>query len=185
MAYIDNQKNPIKTIDKFHYEVLTKNDTTGYTHPAMKNIEGLIRVNFGFQKSEGELWADGYRMIAESSISAVDVTLDAVSIPAEDLSEMLGRDYTTDTMTISADDVSPEIVIGFRAQMKDGQFAFYKFYVGVAQLNDTSMETATGSKEYQTSQLVIKCNPRAMDKHLSQIKFSDTDISDTFFGAAV
>lgn len=184
MAFTDKAKNSIISIDKFHYAVLTANTASDYTHPAMTPIEGLIEIGFSYETAEGELYADGQKIYADSSTVGIDLTTSLASIKEVDRALIFGNTYTANSGSVKTTDIAPEICVAFRAQMRDGQYKYYKFNVATAQLGDTSMSTKTGDISYQTEEVIFKCLAKAEDKEL--YNFKTTDVADaTFFNAVV
>lgn len=175
MAIQDIQKNPNVSLQNFRWGLITANSANSYIAEAMSLIEGSINANITVNKAEGALYADGYRMIAESSLSSVDITFELVSIPESDAASMLGREWDPITFEsiVKASDSAPEICISFQVVKKDGTLKNYRFPVGTAQIDNFSFATKNENLEYQTQTITIKCNPRALDMELWRSKLDD------------
>ena len=169
MAFVDKALNSVLSIDKFHYAVITKNDNTGYTHPAMKEIPGLIEISFNTETATGELYADGMKVYSDSAVVGISLNTTLASVPVGDRAAMLGNDYndTTDVLSVKTSDVAPEIAIAFRAQFRDGQYKYYKFNVAKAEIGEQTATTKSGDITYQTEELVFNCVAKTLDAELS------------------
>lgn len=184
MAFNDKAKNSVTSIDSFHYAVLTQNDNLGYTHPAMTAIPGLNEIGWSYDTAEGEFYADGQKIYADSSVIGIDLNSILASIPEADRAAMFGSSYSTDVGSVKTTDVAPEIAVAFRAQLRDGQYKYYKFNVATAQLGDTTQQTKTGDFNYQTENVTFKCIAKTLDSELYNYKTSDVALTD-FFDAVI
>lgn len=186
MAYTDKDKNPVVSVDNFHWIDLTTNTSSSYTHDTMKGVEGLINVSWTFETSTGTLYGDGKPLINTSNVIGVDLTVDIFSFKEEDRATIFGNTYdpVTGLGSIKPGDTAPQIAIAFRAVLESGDFKYYKFPVATAQLQDITQSTRTADIEYQTFPVLFKCIANSKDDILVDYALNDAEIA-TFFDAAV
>ena len=186
----EKQKALIKGIDQFHYGLVTKNDSTGYESEKMKHIEGLNQIQISFNSVAGEYYGDNMKIIEETNLTGASLTINIASIPENYLAEMLGQDVEIDEQTgritsyTSVGDTQQEICVGFRVRLSTGEFVYYKFYVGRAQLGDETLQTADSNINYTDQTLTINCVPMSFEVdgkyRLRKKEKSETVIEDFF-----
>lgn len=164
----------IKGLRGFRFVQLTKDDETGteYENQITKLI-GARNIDIKPVLAEGELYGDDQVLDSESSISAVDVSIDLADLPLEDRAKLLGQTYENGVLIENKDATPPEIAFGFAAPKSGGGFRMVWLLKGKMKPLEESAKTKEDKIEYQTQVANFKFTPRLSDGHIRFI--ADTD----------
>lgn len=167
----------LKGLRGFVYCKLEKDDETGTKYATeVKKLTGARNVNITPQLAEGSLYGDDQLLESESSVSAVDVSIELANLTLEEEADLTGNKLENGVLKENKDAVPPEIAFGFMApksKIGGGGFRMVWLLKGTAKPLTEEITTKEDNIEYQTPTVDYTFTPRLSD---GEIKFkADTN----------
>lgn len=161
----------IKGVQDIVVVELKKDDETGVTYAAdLKKLIGAKEVGIDPQLSEGELEGDDKVLETESSISALNVTVDIAKLTLEEQAFLTGQKIVEGTLISSSDDAPPEMGLGFKAALSElasgGYRRVWLLKGKTKPIKDDYKGKTKGAVDYQTPKMDCVFTPRIHDNLL-------------------
>ena len=172
-------------LQKFHYAVLTKDDSTGATYGTPKKIAGLNSIDINPTVNKATLYGDDAPMATANSLGAITVKFESGDLPLEDEAALLGHTVSNGEMICKADDEAPDVAIMFKSKKHDGQTRYVKLLKGKFAEVQQTINTKGDNIEYQLNSLEGNFVAREFDKQWKRIADAENDSLDSTWFASV
>lgn len=144
-----------------YYATITDSGT-GVTYGAPSKIAKAISADLSVEYAEGTLYADDAIDDSIREFSGGELTLNTNDLSPEVCAALLGQKKGSDNVVFSnADDVAPEVAVGFKAKKTGGKFAFIWLYRIRFSVPSESYETKNDSITYKTPEITGKIMARS------------------------
>lgn len=172
MGYRINIKNA-------KYATVSSNTASTYAIDTLKALPGLMQLDLTLTSASGELYGDGALVSKPTKLTGAQVRISLNKISVADRAAMLGA--TVDSkgiLTVSTDDVAPEIALYAETEQDDGKKEQLWFLVGKVEPAGQSAQQSTSSINFSTDELTINFVRREKDKAVyKMLDTSDENVS--------
>ncbi|MEK4141147.1 major tail protein [Paenibacillus sp. FSL M7-0547] len=136
-----------------YYAKVIEDSKTGVTYGTPARIAKAISGTVTPTVNTETLFADDGPSESASSIGGIEVTLgvDDLSLPTQ--ADLLGKTLVNGVLIDSADDIAPDVAIGFRSLKSNGKYRFVWLLKGKFSLPEESYETKGDTPTFQTPEI--------------------------------
>ena len=164
-------------LDVYYAKMTTKD--TGTSAPAYSTPAVLgkgIEVTITPQIAEGSLDASNRRIKWKRKITGYEISMNTDNIDPAAMADVTGRQSSTaGVQFVSADDIAPDVALGFCATYDDGTKEYWWVYKCNCEEVTRTMHTEESDNiEFQTPTLTAVARPRLDNGRLAAIADSNT-----------
>lgn len=146
---------------------IEKDDEKGtvYSDEIMK-LTGARSISIEPQLSEGTLYGDDQILESESSVTAINVSINLANLTLEEEAFVTGAKLENGVLKNSKDDTPPNLALGFMApksKTSGGGYRMVWLLKGTAKPLSEEMKTKEDNIEYQTPTIDYLFTPRLSD----------------------
>ncbi len=163
----DTQKISVPVgLQDIYYAILINDSKTGVTYSTPKPMLPAIQANITPSVNSATLFGNDGPIITANALGEIQVEIGVADIPFTTQSEVLGSTLTAEGLLIdNADDQAPELALGFRRSMSDGNFRYTWLLKGKFQLPTEEAQTKQGTPTFQTPTMIGTFLKRIYDGH--------------------
>ena len=137
-----------------YYATITPGEAGAVTYGTPARMAKAISAELSVEYAEGTLYADDGVDDTVREFSSGTLTLNVNDLSAEVLCALLGQQKGNDGVVLAnADDIAPEVAVGFRARKTGGKFAFIWLYRVRFSVPSENYQTKGSSIEYNTPEI--------------------------------
>lgn len=141
-------------LNDMHYATITEGDAGAVTYGTPTRMAKAISAELSVEYAEGTLYADDGVDDSVREFSSGTLKLNVNDLTPEVLAALLGQTKGSDDVVLAnANDVAPEVAIGFRARKTGGKYAFIWLYRVRFSVPSENYQTKGNSIEYQTPEI--------------------------------
>lgn len=123
-------------------EILTDDNTTGYTVDDVFAIAGVAEISKSVEQSSEAHYYDNMAAIVIDSVGADEISISASAIPLEVQAKLTGQKYMSGKgALIEGEAYRPYFALGYKTQKTDGSEVYVWRYKGKFQLGDETNTT--------------------------------------------
>ena len=109
---------------------VTQNDEDGYVAGTPMKLARTIRMKITENWEEQKIYSDDGTEEVISSYSGTDVELEVNALAPQDRKQIFDQLYKNGYLVRSADDIQPELALGWRERRLNGLYEFHWMYCG-------------------------------------------------------
>lgn len=165
---------------------VTQNDEAAYVAGTPMKLARTIRMKITENWEEQKIYSDDGTEEVISSYSGTDVELEVNALAPQDRQQIFDQLYKNGYLVRSADDIQPELALGWRERRLNGLYEFHWMYCGkFGQGIEEESQTKEGSPNPQTRSLKGSFYERkkadtvdGKEKHLYQTSVDEGNLVD-------
>ncbi len=164
-------------LDKFHYSLLTTDDTANISYQTPVALRGAVTVAYNPNSEISTLFADDGPFDTAETIGEIELDVGIADITQEDVAALLGHTISGGVMEEDKEDDPVDCAFAFRAKRSNGGFSFFWLLKGKFSKPSMDHETKGDTVNFQTPVMNWKGVARVFD---GLYKFSTRDDADNF-----
>lgn len=157
---------------------ITQNTESVYTTDTPVKIARAIKAKISEKWTSEKVYSDDTTEDIITSYEGTDVELEITTLAPQDRAFLFGQVYENGFLTKGADDIAPEIALGFRTKRRNGKYEFSWLYCGkFGQGVDDEFSTIAGKIEAKSNTIKGEFVERQLDG-LYQISVDESNLVD-------
>lgn len=150
-------------VKKIVYAVISKDDSTGYTHGPIKPFGAPMQVQYTPSYASGPLYGGGVKTEDISKLTGGVLKIDVNKIPIEVRAEILGHTYSEGVLKENKDDQAKDIAIGYELEETGGHRELVWFLKCKAKPFGNNVQQSADNINYSTDSIDIGVMAREFD----------------------
>ena len=163
-------------VSRIVYALITKDDSTGVEHGAVKKLGEPMQVQFTPSYASGVWYGGGTKTEDVSIINGASLKVDVNKIAIEDRAIIGGNTYESGILSEKAGDEAPYIAIGYEIDEMGGHKELVWLLKGKAKPISDNVQQSTENLNFAAHSIDIGFLPRENDKKIRD--FGDTANAD-------
>lgn len=157
---------------------IVQNTESAYVTDTPVKIARAIKAKISEKWTSEKIYSDDTTEDIITSYEGTDVELEITTLAPQDRAFLFGQVYENGFLTKGADDIAPEIALGFRTKRRNGKYEFSWLYCGkFGQGVDDEFSTIAGKIEAKSNTIKGEFVERQMDG-LYQISVDESNLVD-------
>lgn len=141
-------------LNDLYYSLITEGDAGAVTYATPVKMAKAISAEMSVEYAEGTLYADDGVDDSTREFSSGTLKLNVNDLTPAVLAALLGQTKGSDDVVIAnANDIAPEVAIGFRARKSGGKSAYVWLHRVRFSVPSENYQTKGNSIEYQTPEI--------------------------------
>jgi len=142
-------------LKNIYYAVVESDTATATTYGTPVKIGNAVSVDINPNTNTTQLYGDDMSVAVDNSLGEITVTIEITDIPLEDLANLLGHTYESDTLVAKSSDPSNSAYVAllFESDKHDGGTRCVKLLKGRFTPSQETINTKGENLEYQVPRL--------------------------------
>ena len=172
-------------LQKFHYAILSKDDSSGVEYGTPKRVVGLNSVDINPTVNRATLYGDDAPMATANSLTEITVRIESGDLPLEDEAALLGHTISDGKMICKAEDEAPNVAVMFKSKKHNGETRYIKLLKGKFAEVQQTLNTKGENVDFQLNAVEGSFVAREYDKAWKCIADAENDSLDSTWFASV
>jgi len=160
-------------VSNFYYALVTADAAGGLTYSAPVAVPGLTQLDIKTASDTATLYADNGPYETASALGEITVDIDLADLDLATQAALLGHSLSGGVMVLNANDVAPNVAIGFKGLKGNGKYRYVWLLKGTFAEPDDTYKSKGEKVEYQTQKITGKFVITAYDGNWKRIADED------------